>query len=74
MTQTNLTGRTARCSYYGCKYVLQVRYQSCECEECKKNADERCHCERPSSEELAFFRHKPDEEFDEFYCGCKSWN
>lgn len=27
-----------------------------------------------SSWGLAFFQHKPKEEFDEFYCGCCGWD
>jgi hypothetical protein len=27
----------------------------------------------PSKGELAFFRHHPDKEYDEYYCGCWGW-
>ena len=27
-----------------------------------------------SSFNLAFFKHCPDKDFDEFYCGCWGWN
>lgn len=29
---------------------------------------------RPSSTNLAFFAHKPDQAEDEFYCGCWGWD
>lgn len=28
----------------------------------------------PSDPKAAFFAHKPDEEFDQFYCGCWGWD
>lgn len=28
----------------------------------------------PSSQSLAFFRSRPDEECDEYYCGCWGWD
>jgi hypothetical protein len=28
----------------------------------------------PSSPDLAFFEHKPDAEFDVYYCGCWGWD
>lgn len=35
----------------------------------------RCHNERPSTDRgLAFFAHKPDSEYDEYYCGCYGWD
>ena len=27
-----------------------------------------------SSYELAFFQHKPQKQFDEYYCGCEGWD
>lgn len=27
-----------------------------------------------SSWDLAFFQHKPNEEYDEYYCGCYGWD
>lgn len=27
-----------------------------------------------SRSELPFFRHKPDSQYDEYYCGCKGWD
>jgi len=34
----------------------------------------RCKTEMYSSPKLAFFSHKPDEPYDEFYCGCYGWD
>lgn len=38
--------------------------------------DYRCGNTRPSSEfqKLAFFSHRPDREFDSYYCGCMGWD
>jgi hypothetical protein len=51
-TPIDLTGRKARCTYYGSK----------------------CHSEIDSRLNLAFFNHKPDSKYDEYYCGCWGWN
>ena len=67
MSNTNLENRKARCSYYG-KAVKKGMYNSNCCDACKQK--EICKCEKDSSPDLWFFRHKPDEEFDEFYCAC----
>lgn len=69
----DLTGRKARCSYYNKPYTTGNRGGN-ECDTCSKQPDHRCHCERPSSTELAFFASHPDKEFDEFYCGCSGWD
>lgn len=60
----DFTGRIARCFYYG----KETRRN--ECSKCGKV----CNCEQPSSENLAFFEYKPNEAYDEFYCGCHSWD
>jgi hypothetical protein len=35
-----------------------------------------CKSERPSgeSERLAFFRHLPNADHDDYYCGCRGWD
>jgi len=63
----DLNERKARCTFYG------KRTRRNECSVCSKG-DGTCKCERPSTDNLAFFQHHPDKEFDEFYCGCWSWN
>lgn len=68
-----LEGRKARCVYYG--KVFHFGYYGNECSVCGKRDDNICHCERDSdTDKLAFFEHRPGEEFDLFYCGCHSWD
>jgi hypothetical protein len=77
--------RMARCSYYGSRNITKnQRFANVECPVCRElqKAYERgertqsqvCKCERPSSESLAFFEAKPEEEYDRFYCGCYGWD
>lgn len=35
----------------------------------------RCYCGKvvDSNTNLAFFQYRPDEEYDEYYCGCDGW-
>lgn len=28
----------------------------------------------PSTDNLAFFRHHPKNDYDEYYCGCRGWD
>lgn len=60
----DLTGRIAHCTYFG-----KEAYKS-ECDNCPSI----CSHEKPSDIALAFFKQHPEEAFDEFYCGCHSWN
>lgn len=64
--QPDLTDRVARCFYFG------VKTRKNECRVCTR--DGFCGCYRPSSMDLAFFEYHPDKEFDDFYCGCQSWD
>lgn len=32
------------------------------------------HGMRPSSYDLAYFKHQPDQPFDSYYCGCHGWD
>lgn len=66
--EPDMTGRMARCAYYGSR-----TYKN-ECDICKKQPDQVCHCEQLSTDDLAFFEYKPDKPYDEFYCGCHSWD
>lgn len=63
----DLTGRVARCSYYGS--TPSGRNHSGPCKR-----GEPCHCEKPSSPDLAFFEYRPAEDTDRFYCGCWGWD
>ena len=65
--QPDLTGRKARCTYYG-KSVKTSSYNANCCNKCKGGS--LCSCEEESSNKLWFFKHKPEEEFDEYYCAC----
>jgi hypothetical protein len=65
----SLEDRVARCAYYG---TLPNGRNHESNYDCKRG--ERCLCERPSSPDLPFFYHRPEREFDEFYCGCWGWD
>jgi hypothetical protein len=73
----DLEGRRARCAYYGSSFQLYGRF-SCSCRTCEKRYEETgkkvCLCERDSDPDLPFFMHRPDQDYDEFYCGCHSWS
>lgn len=60
-TAPDLTGRRARCSYYG--KVAPRRWRTSVCTS-----------EIASNPHSAFFQHHPEREFDEFYCGCWGWD
>ena len=57
----DLTNRKARCFYYG----RVVKHQG---------RTSRCESESKSSTSLPFFKHNPESEFDEYYCGCQGWD
>ena len=59
--EIDLTNRKARCFYYGRVVKLQGRTI-------------RCKSENKSSTSLPFFAHKPESEYDEYYCGCCGWD
>ena len=64
----DLTGRMARCTYYG-RNAKGGWYNSNCCNVCKTG--QPCQCEQPSSSGLWFFQAHPDKEYDEFYCACQ---
>lgn len=71
-TPPDLTGRTARCSYYGSTPRPRGSSREGPC-----GRTDPCLCERPSDDDsgrLAFFGHKPDKPHDQFYCGCWGWD
>lgn len=39
-----------------------------------KCAEGKCGSMRPSSTSLAFFQHRPEREYDSYYCGCRGWD
>ena len=57
----DLTGRTAKCTYFGRSFKYNGRMVT-------------CHGEVDSRLNLAFFNHKPNSKNDEYYCGCWGWN
>lgn len=65
----NLDGRTARCAYRSCKTYL-AKYRDTHYG--KLREDGRSYA--PSSLDLPFFVHKPNEEYDEYFCGCMGWD
>ena len=69
----DLSGRTAKCSYYG-RLKPRHRYANDECNYgCQGNISCKCGTV-PSSMGLAFFSHHPDKPQDKFYCGCFGWD
>lgn len=77
----DLTGRTARCAYYGKRFRPIGQRGGNECSTCGERTDLTCRCELPSDGSgshwkggLPFFKHTPDAPHDEFYCGCFGWD
>jgi len=74
----DLTGRIARCSCRagpGCEAnarASQKRFRGGEVQYGAVPAGGKT-AEAPSSTELPFFQHKPDESVDSYYCGCMGW-
>lgn len=58
------------CVICGCDEVQEEKPnldgRKAKCSWCGKITD--------SSTTLAFFRHKPESEYDEYYCGCYGWD
>jgi hypothetical protein len=57
----DLTGRKARCTYFGRTFK-------------HKGQTITCYGEANSKYELPFFEHKPNSSHDEYYCGCWGWD
>lgn len=71
-TAPSLTGRRARCDYFG-KPVKKGMYNANCCDKCSesvRSGDGNCHCEEDSCTKLWFFVSQPDKEFDRYYCAC----
>ncbi len=68
----DLTGRSARCAYYGKSVAFFVDRMMSGCDACRKT--KVCKCEQPSSLDLAFFKHEPTKPFDTYFCGCMGWD
>jgi hypothetical protein len=72
----DLTNRMARCAYYGEPMNRPGTRYGCECRACSdryRQGEKNCMCERSSLDVLGFFKYT-EGEYDEFYCGCHSWD
>jgi len=65
----DLSLRRARCNYFG---KTNRNFKNESNYGCLGKAI--CDCEQPSSTDLPFFELRMMDDFDKFYCGCKSWN
>jgi hypothetical protein len=65
----DLSDRIARCTYRSCKTYL-AKYRDTHYGALRD--DGRSYA--PSDLKLPFFKYKPDEEFDEYFCGCMGWD
>ncbi len=52
---------------------LSKRYAKCGYKR-KRNGTLHGPAVRSDKDKLAFFEHLPDEEFDDYYCGCWGWD
>ena len=67
----DLAGRKARCAYYGQR---KSRGGGCDYPRGEKEKSDHCHCITDSDSNLPFFNHKPNSEYDDYYCGCGGWD
>jgi hypothetical protein len=65
--QPDLSDRFARCAYSARHFKEGAEPNS----SCSRSI---CTCQKSSTGPLAFFKYRPEQEFDEFYCGCWGWN
>lgn len=70
-------GCVANATYNGKPYCFTH-----DCDQVEKNFPDlsnriakcsMCNNHEKSSENLPFFRHRPDCDFDDYYCGCGGW-
>ena len=57
------------CVMCDCTEIVEkpnLENRKAKCSDCKSIVD--------SNNSLAFFGHNPDEEYDEYYCGCRGWD
>ena len=72
-SKPDLTGRKARCSYYG-KEVYHCETYYPKMLTTDSRGKKHCGSLVDSSYSLPFFSHKPTSKEDVFYCGCMSWD
>lgn len=65
----DLAGRVALCAYTNCRRTWQLKRDT---HYGKFGADGRSFA--PSSTSLPFFKHRPDQPHDEYFCGCWGWD
>jgi hypothetical protein len=65
----DLTGRKARCAYYGKSTSLKARYSRNECNYGQDKAP-TCTCEQPSSSKLPFFEYQGAGSTESTKCKC----
>ena len=71
-----LDGRMASCSYRGSCREQRGRnaYNGRKEKPDYGDFDAAGHSVAPSSTELPFFEHRPDQAMDAYYCGCFGWD
>ena len=47
-------------------YINNILHRQAKCSYCNHTVN--------SSAKLAFFKNRPDKQFDSFYCGCRGWD
>lgn len=73
----DLAGRTARCITLNCERSAaeaKMRHRSTGKIDFGVIPAGKSRTEAPSSPDLPFFRHRPDSQYDEYYCGCGGWH
>ena len=65
----DLTGRTAKCVHKGC-YNTWKRKRDTHYGEFGPDGQSFA----PSSTNLPFFKHCPEKDYDEYFCGCFGWD
>lgn len=77
----DLAGRTARCVFNNARPLAKPWRNSGpiygggdKAGLCDNKTGGGCRCIVPSSLELPFFEHRPDDPHDKFFCGCAGWD
>jgi hypothetical protein len=72
-TPPSLNRRKAKCDYFGRTWGRNSGPIYGGSKECSRTNG--CGCIVDSdSETLPFFEHRPNKDFDKFYCGCHGWD
>lgn len=73
-SQNGTTGEKPACALCGCTEVADVQPDLAGRKARCSYFGLKCKGERESSNDLPFFKHRPDKPYDEYYCGCYGWN